>query len=525
MKLLSWNCRGLSCPSAIRSLRALIRNASPDVIFLSETKSSTPRVSSILNRLGFYLLFQCAASGASGGLVLAWRPGVVLDCFASNKNSISAWYTSDPPNSTWLLSCVYGPPDGREKAIFWESFASVGESFDGPWLCIKDLNHVLDQLEKLGGRPVASSSNFPFKHFIDLFGMVDLGFSGNPYTWCNNRSGLATIKERLDRGLASPQWVHLHPEYSLLHIPAFSSNHSPISLNTFGSFIFIPRPFKFEEFWTKDPTCEHVIAVAWKLIVSGSPTLCLENKLKNTTVALKRWNHLHFGNIQNKIKSTMRRIDQVQGSHPSQSAFSLELNLKAEFEDLLLKKEILWHSKSRESWLTCKDLNTKYFHTSTLIRRRSNAVDFLKLDYGAWFSDRPTIGVAFVSHFSSLFTSSSPLEDDLLSLFHPTITNEENLALCSVPSEQEVFTTLSSIGSTKALGPDGFTTLFYKKNWFVVKKEVLDCVWNFFQNSYLLQNKITPTLLLFQNKPVPIQCTISALLVFVTLLTNSSPKF
>jgi hypothetical protein len=104
----------------------------------------------------------------------------------------------------------------------------------------------------------------------------------------------------------------------------------------------------------------------------------------------------------------MRRIDQVQGYPPSQSAFSLELNLKAELEDLLLKEEILWRSKSRESWLTCKDLNTKYFHTSTLIRRRSNAVDFLKLDSGAWFSDRPTIGGAFVSHFSSLFTSTSP---------------------------------------------------------------------------------------------------------------------
>lgn len=382
-----------------------------------------------------------------------------------------------PHNSTWLLSCIYGPPDRRDKAAFWESFASVGESFDGPWLYNGDLNHVLDQSKKLGGRPVASSSNCPFKNFIDLFGMVDLGFSGNPYTWCNNISGLATIKERLDRGLASPHWVHLHPEYSFLHILAFSSDHCPISLNTSGSSIFLPRPFKFEEFWTKDPICEHVIAAAWKVIVSGSSALCLISKLKHATIALKRWNHLHFGNIQNKIKSTMKSIDHVECSPPSHSSFSLEIKLKAVLEDLLLKEEIFLRSKSRESSLTCKDLNTKYFHTSTLIRRRSNAVDFLKLDYGAWILDRPSIGGAFVSHFSSLFTSSSPLfEDDLLSLFQPTISNEDNLALCSIPSELEVFKALSSIGSTKAPGPDGFTTLFYKKNWSIVKKEVLDCV-------------------------------------------------
>jgi hypothetical protein len=29
--------------------------------------------------------------------------------------------------------------------------------------------------------------------------MVDLGFAGNPFTWCNNRMGLENIKERLNR--------------------------------------------------------------------------------------------------------------------------------------------------------------------------------------------------------------------------------------------------------------------------------------------------------------------------------------
>ena len=122
---------------------------------------------------------------------------------------------------------MYNPPNRRDKVIFWNSFASVGENFGGPWLCIGDLNHVLVQSEKIGGRPVESSSNCPFKIFIDLLGMVDLGFSGNPFTWCNNKSGLAFIKEILDKGLASHHWVHLHPEFSLIHIPAFSLDHNP----------------------------------------------------------------------------------------------------------------------------------------------------------------------------------------------------------------------------------------------------------------------------------------------------------
>jgi hypothetical protein len=69
-----------------------------------------------------------------------------------------------------------------------------------------------------------------------------------------------------------------------------------------------------------------------------------------------------------------------------------------------------------------------------------------------------------VSHFSNLFASSvPPIEDDMLSLFAPVITVEDNLFLCALPLEEEVVQALSSLGSSKAPEPDGYTTLFYKK--------------------------------------------------------------
>jgi hypothetical protein len=88
--------------------------------------------------------------------------------------------------------------------VFWDSFAAIGDGFEASWLCIGDFNSVVNQSEKIGGRPVSSSSNGPFRRFIDHFGMIDVGFAGNPFTWSNNRSGLENIKERLDRGLAPP---------------------------------------------------------------------------------------------------------------------------------------------------------------------------------------------------------------------------------------------------------------------------------------------------------------------------------
>jgi hypothetical protein len=349
----------------------------------------------------------------------------------------------------------------------------------------------LDQSEKLGGCPVASSSNFPFRYLIDHHGLVDLGFVGNPYTWSNNRQGLAVIKERLDRSLASLDWVYIHPEFSLIHLSASISYHNPILLNTNTSSNFHPRPFKFKEFWTYNPTCGVVIENAWNYKFFSSSALCLIKKLNQTRAALKRWNSLHFGNIQIKIKATLASIDEVQSSPPppppsSQSSLT-EASLKKVLDDLLVKEESLWRSKSRETWLTCKDLNTKYFHSSTLIRRRSNVVNFLKSNEGLWLSNRIEIGGSFVAHFSNMFSSTRPpITEEMLSLFGPTITEEDNMHLCSVPLESEVSQALSNLGSTKAPGPDDFTALFFKKYWSVIKLDVLNCTTHFFQNQQLL---------------------------------------
>jgi hypothetical protein len=344
MKILSWNCRGLSRPAVVQTLRRLIRDQSPDVLFLSETKIP-PQVSATLNRLGFFLLTQVAASGSSGGLVLTWRPGVDLECFISNSNNISAWCYSDPPYSPWILSCIYGPPKRSDRRVFWESIAAIGDGFEASWLCIGDFNSVVNQSEKTGGRPVSSSSKCPFRRFIDHFGMIDVGFAGNPFTWSNNRTGLENIKERLDRGLASPSWVILHPKYSLIHLPAHNSDHNPISFNTNSTSCYLPRPFRFEEFWSKDPSCEQVIELAWQKYIPPYPDNCLPVKLNLTKLALLKWNSLHFGNIHKKIKETLNLIDVVQQETPSPANFDKEVSLKLDLNNLLVKEESLWKSK------------------------------------------------------------------------------------------------------------------------------------------------------------------------------------
>jgi hypothetical protein len=83
---------------------------------------------------------------------------------------------------------------------------------------------------------------------MNQFDMIDLGFSGNPYTWSNHWQGQSLIKEHLDRGVAINQWIHYFPSFSVTHLPTHNSDHNPLLLDTSLRFPSLSRPFWFEEF-------------------------------------------------------------------------------------------------------------------------------------------------------------------------------------------------------------------------------------------------------------------------------------
>jgi hypothetical protein len=151
-------------------------------------------------------------------------------------------------------------------------------------------------------------------------------------------------------------------------------------------------------------------------------------------------------------------------------------------QEQLLREEVLWKQKSRELWLTCTDLNTKFFHASTVSRRRYNSISSLKSLDGIPISGRQNIGSFLVQHFSSIFSTTNPvLDSDLHELVGKVVTDEENVILCGIPDEAEIFLAISDLGLNKAPGPDGMTGLFYKSYWPIVKSSVISSVQSFFK--------------------------------------------
>ena len=53
MRTLGWNCRGICNASTVRALKAQIKGAKPDIIFLSETKAKKSRMVAVMESIGF----------------------------------------------------------------------------------------------------------------------------------------------------------------------------------------------------------------------------------------------------------------------------------------------------------------------------------------------------------------------------------------------------------------------------------------------------------------------------------------
>lgn len=84
-----------------------------------------------------------------------------------------------------------------------------------------------------------------------------------------------------------------------------------------------------------------------------------------------------------------------------------ERALKCQLVKELRREEFLWRQKSRVTWLTTPDLNTRFFHLSAIVQRRRNAIDALRTGDGLWLENRDSIGSYVVQNFQSLFCTTS----------------------------------------------------------------------------------------------------------------------
>ena len=131
MRLMSWNCRGVGRAPTARSLKALVRDEGPDVLFLVETKVKSPKLEKLKVGMGFANFFGVDRIGKADSLSIFWKLGFELEIVFSNSHVIAALVYFDPPDNVWLLLAVYGLPYFAKRKKFWSLMENLISRFVG----------------------------------------------------------------------------------------------------------------------------------------------------------------------------------------------------------------------------------------------------------------------------------------------------------------------------------------------------------------------------------------------------------
>ena len=100
-----------------------------------------------------------------------------------------------------------------------------------------------------------------FRDCLGRCSLIDLGFVGQNFKWCNGRFGEQRTLLRLDKMVANEGWVERFPKARVFHSSMSISNHCLLSLSLCKRQNRRPikKRFLFEAMWTRDARCREVV--------------------------------------------------------------------------------------------------------------------------------------------------------------------------------------------------------------------------------------------------------------------------
>ena len=200
----------------------------------------------------------------------------------------------------------------------WNLLRNLHSYFSIPWLCAGDFNELTKTNEKLGGRLRPYGQMKIFQEALDECGLRDLGFVGSKFTWFKNYPNGGIVWERLDRAVATNEWVDLFPATKVHTLEVGSSNRKPILILPRGFVVKQNRPWRFEQMWLEDDGCHDIVAATWSINPEGSPMFKVVEKINTCQKKFRGWSKTNFYNvcrILSEKKKSMKAVEElaVQG--------------------------------------------------------------------------------------------------------------------------------------------------------------------------------------------------------------------
>ena len=149
---------------------------------------------------------------------MLWSKDTNLEIKSFSNHHIDVVISESSNGFVWRFTGFYGHPEAHLREESWKLLSLLNNQFNIPWFCCGDFNEILFMNEKAGDVLLSQSQMDSFRQIMNLCGFKDLGYCGPDYTWCNMQEGCNRILLRLDRALATSEWLEYFKDPRVHHL-------------------------------------------------------------------------------------------------------------------------------------------------------------------------------------------------------------------------------------------------------------------------------------------------------------------
>ncbi|XP_074304900.1 uncharacterized protein LOC141639750 [Silene latifolia] len=409
---------------------------------LVETKVKNNNWLSVRNNVCYDWALCTNNSKHKGGRVwLIWNPqcyDVHIEDITSQ--TIHSHVKYKVHGRSFWFTCVYGFNDQNQRKEMWASLKSYSGNCSDPWAIGGDFNN-------------------------------DVKAIGSFFTW-TNKQGIDTRKySRIVRLLVNGEWLQRFPEAFAHFMPEGIFDHCPCVVQFGVAAQRKKASFKYYNMWSLFSGFTHIVESHWDDQIDDTPMFKLITNLKRLKRPLKEINKENFQDIEHTTSLTLMALTQLQErlrESPLDPALIMaEREVSKEYAVLLNAKHQFLLQKSKATWAIEGDDNTAFFHASLRAKRNRNKVIQIEDVNGRCQSIPYEINSAFEEFFIQILGTNFEVKK----VHKPTvqkgkvITSEHHEKLLRKVTVEEIRMAMFSIPGTKAPGPDGYSSQFFKDTW------------------------------------------------------------
>nr|GEV95401.1 hypothetical protein [Tanacetum cinerariifolium] len=332
----------------------------------------------------------------------------------------------------FFCSFIYASNSNNERRELWSNLMNH-KSIAGihSWTLMGDFNVILKPEEQSNGSSGLTSDMSEFRDAVNSLEIDDLCSSGFNFTWTKSlKNPMTSTLKKLDRILTNEGFMKVYNKSHGVFLPYLIFDHSPVIL-VFPEGLQKKRStFRFTNLVADKPEFLDIIKGVWQEEIKKCKMYRVVQKLKSLKKPLRKlsWKN---GNIFEKVHKMKLKLAAAQSN--------LDVDPQTK-----VSKEWARENKSR---------------VETICKENGSGVD------GSEVPDQ------FVNHLKKILGQSHHVQSpsNMDKYVQTKISHEYDLAMIRMITDEEIKDAIFNIDSSKAAGPNGYTSCFFKKAW--------SCIW------------------------------------------------